>query len=172
MGQMNGIDVLLDFAARPKDVLTALPSLNAEQLNQHPEGHPNSIAWLLWHTGREIDVQLSALTGNDELWYSSQCRAALALGDVGDSLGYGHSADDAAQIQLHDAADFDHLRSYVAATLDALAAYCGSLADNDLSDIIAEYEGQPISRGSCLVSIIDDATAHLAQAAYVAGMWN
>lgn len=72
MGRMNGIDVLLDFAARPKDVLTALPSLNAEQLNQHPEGHPNSIAWLLWHTGREIDVQLSALTGDDELWYSSQ----------------------------------------------------------------------------------------------------
>lgn len=121
-------------------MLTALPSLSAEQLNQHPEGHPNSIAWLLWHTGREIDVQLSALTGND-VWYSSQYRAALALGDVGDSLGYGHSADDAAQIQLHDAADFDHLRSYVAATLDALAAYCRGLADNDLSDIIAEYEG-------------------------------
>ncbi|UQV53635.1 DinB family protein [Corynebacterium pseudodiphtheriticum] len=141
MGRTNRIDVLLDFAAHPKDVLTALPSLSAEQLNQHPEGHPNSIAWLLWHTGREIDVQLSALTGNDELWYSSQCRAALALGDVGDSLGYGHSANDAAQIQLHDAADFDHLRSYVAATLDALAAYCRGLADNDLSDIIAEYEG-------------------------------
>lgn len=66
MGRTNGIDVLLDFAAHPKDVLTALPSLSAEQLNQHPEGHPNSIAWLLWHTGRGIDVQLSALTGNDE----------------------------------------------------------------------------------------------------------
>lgn len=82
MVRTNGIDVLLDFAAHPKDVLTALPSLSAEQLNQHPEGHPNSIAWLLWHTGREIDVQLSALTGNDELRYSSQCRAALALGDA------------------------------------------------------------------------------------------
>lgn len=171
MGRMNGIDVLLDFAARPKDVLTALPSLSSEQLNQHPEGHPNSIAWLIWHTGREIDVQLSALTGDDELWYSSQCRAALALGDAGDSLGYGHSADDAAKIQLQDAADFEHLRSYVAATLDALAAYCGSLVDNDLNETIAEYEGQPISRGTRLVSIIDDATAHLAQATYVAGMW-
>lgn len=170
MGRMNGIDVLLDFAARPKDVLTALPSLSSEQLNQHPEGHPNSIAWLIWHTGREIDVQLSALTGDDELWYSSQCRAALALGDVGDSLGYGHSADDAAKIQLQDAADFEHLRSYVAATLDALAAYCGSLVDNDLNETIAEYEGQPISRGTRLVSIVDDATAHLAQATYVAGM--
>lgn len=61
MGRMNGIDVLLDFAARPKDVLTALTSLNAEQLNQHPEGHPNSIAWLLWHTGREIDVSCRPL---------------------------------------------------------------------------------------------------------------
>lgn len=29
MGRMNGIDVLLDFAARPKDVLTALPGLSA-----------------------------------------------------------------------------------------------------------------------------------------------
>ena len=56
--------------------------MSSEQLNQHPEGHPNSIAWLLWHTGREIDVQLSALTSNDELWYSSQYRAALAFGDA------------------------------------------------------------------------------------------
>lgn len=106
------------------------------------------------------------------MWHSSQFRDALALGDVGDSLGYGHSADDAAQIQLQDAADFEHLRSYVAATLDALAAYCRGLADNDLNDIITEYEGQPISRGTRLVSIIDDATAHLAQATYVAGMWD
>ena len=62
------------------------------------------------------------------------------------------------------------LTGYINATLEALIAYCRTLTDSDLGETIAEYDGEPISRGTRLISIVDDASAHLAQAAYVAGM--
>lgn len=170
MGTMNGIDVLLDVASRPKDALAALPSLTTDQLNHHPEGHPNSVAWLLWHTGREIDMQLAALTSDDEIWRTGSYRDELGLGEIGDSLGYGHSPSDAEQIQVRGTNSMGTLTGYINATLEALIAYCRTLTDSDLGETIAEYDGEPISRGTRLISIVDDASAHLAQAAYVAGM--
>lgn len=68
MGSISAHDILADFAHRPIDAARALPSLNTEQLNAHPAGHPKSVAWLLWHTGREVDVQLSDLNGKPQVW--------------------------------------------------------------------------------------------------------
>lgn len=59
---MNGIEVLKDLAGRAADVAGSLRETPAERLNAHP-GHDNSIAWLLWHAAREIDVQVAQLSG-------------------------------------------------------------------------------------------------------------
>ena len=48
--------------------------------------------------------------------------------------------------------------------------FCNVAPDGTRYDGLDPVTGQPISRGTRLVSIIDDATAHLAQATYVAGM--
>ncbi len=53
MGAMTITELFADFAHRPIDAVTGLPDLTPEQLNAHPGSHPNSIAWLLWHIGRE-----------------------------------------------------------------------------------------------------------------------
>ncbi|MGO2780421.1 MAG: aspartate/tyrosine/aromatic aminotransferase, partial [Glutamicibacter arilaitensis] len=65
---MNITDILTSLAHRPIDAVRALPQLSVEQLNAHPGNHPNSIAWLLWHSGREADIQLSQLSGQPQLW--------------------------------------------------------------------------------------------------------
>ena len=49
---MNTTETILDLVERTRDSLKRLPDLDAAQLNVHPGGHPNSPAWLLWHTGR------------------------------------------------------------------------------------------------------------------------
>ena len=54
---MNTHDILRDAASRPGiEAAVAVKGLSPEALNAHPGGHPNSIAWLLWHAGRQMDM--------------------------------------------------------------------------------------------------------------------
>lgn len=105
-------------------------------LNRHPGDHPNSPAWLLWHTGREIDVQLAELDPDyEQIWYRGGYRAQLDLGPLGDSLGYAQRTP-----------------------------------SEHWEDIIDYSWEPPVSRGTRLVSIVDDACQHVAQLAYICGM--
>lgn len=164
MGPMNSIEILTDFANRPVDAATALPDLTPDQLNAHPGGHPNSVAWLLWHSGREADVQLADLTGSAEVW--EEFRDRFDLGEIGDSIGYGHTPEQAAQISVDDQG---LLNDYLDAALSALVRYVGGLAESDLDEIIDENWTPAVTRGVRLISIIDDAIQHVGQAAYAAG---
>lgn len=164
MGPMNSIEILTDMAQRPVDAAKRLPDLSPEQLNAHPAGHPNSIAWLLWHSGREVDVQLSDLTGAVQQW--ERFRATFALGDIGDTVGLGHSPEEAEQITATDA---QLLIDYLEATLTALRTYVTGLSEADLGEVIDDNWTPPVTRGARLVSIVDDAAVHVGQAAYAAG---
>ncbi len=54
---MNTQDLLIYLISRPADLAERLRGeLTADVANASPAGHDNSIAWLLWHTGREIDL--------------------------------------------------------------------------------------------------------------------
>lgn len=165
---MNSTDILLDLASRPGQALRALASsLTPELLNAHPGDHDNSIAWLLWHTGREIDVQLSMLSGEDEVWTAQDFKTQFDLGELGDGVGYKHSPEDARAIIVSDA---QLLIKYVNAALSALIAYIKTLSEDDLSEVIDTSWEPAVTRGARLVSIVDDAAQHVAQAAYIAGM--
>ena len=124
---MNATDIFVDFASRPIDAAKGLPNLAPTQLNAHPGGHDNSIAWLLWHAGREVDMQLSQLNGSEQVWTTHGFKERFAL-DNGDSLGYGHSAEEARSIVVNDQ---ELLVSYVIETLNALIAYAKSDVDWD-----------------------------------------
>lgn len=164
MGTMNTHDVFADFALRPVDSAKRLPRLSVEQLNAHPAGHPNSVAWLLWHSGREADVQLASLTGEEEIW--GRYREQLGLGELGDGFGFGHSAEEAAKVVVEDQGV---LVNYLEDVMTALAGYVGALSEAELDEIVDEAWDPPVSRGVRIVSIIDDAIQHVGQAAYAAG---
>ncbi|RSZ61600.1 DUF664 domain-containing protein [Corynebacterium hylobatis] len=162
---MNVTEILQDMASRPIAAAGQLPSLTPAQLNSHPGDHPNSIAWLLWHSGREVDVQLSHLSGRPELW--ADFRDRFGLGEVGDTLGYGHEPDEAGAVVVDDQ---QLLTDYLGATLEALSNYVAGLSEADLSEVIDRTWDPAVTRGVRLVSIIDDAAQHVGQAAYAAGM--
>ncbi|AGF71087.1 mycothiol transferase [Corynebacterium halotolerans] len=164
---MDANEVFRGFAERPAGAVDQLPELTPEQLNAHPAGHPNSVAWLLWHTGREIDVQLSTLNDRPQVWEESGFRERLNLGEAGDSFGYGHDVEQAAAIETGDQRT---LQDYVKECLRALIAYAGSLEPAQWDEVIDHNWDPPVTRGVRLTSIVDDAVQHLGQAAYVAGM--
>lgn len=165
MAGMNTTELFADLAHRPIAAAKNLPRLSAEQLNDHPGGHPNSIAWLLWHSGREVDVQLADLTGAPELW--ENYRGRFDLGEIGDSLGLGHTPEEAAQIRVDDQ---ELLLEYLGAALNALTAYAATLGEHEWGEVVDENWDPPVTRGARLVSIVDDAAQHVGQAAYAAGI--
>lgn len=164
MGTMKAIEILTDLAQRPLQAAAALPKLTSDQLNDHLGGHPNSVAWLLWHSGREIDVQLSDLTGLPQQWEDFQER--FDLGEAGDGFGLGDTPAQAAQIRVDDQ---QLLVDYLEATLKAFTDYANTLSDADLDEIIDENWTPAVTRGVRMVSIVDDAIQHVAQAAFIAG---
>ncbi|ATG50287.1 aspartate/tyrosine/aromatic aminotransferase [Brachybacterium vulturis] len=165
---MDALDILRDLTSHPRAAAEALRGqLNPVSLNARPGGHDNSVAWLLWHTGREIDVQLADLTGDEQLWTARGFDARFALGEVGDSVGYGHSSAEARRILIEDG---EGLLEYVAAALAALEQHLEMITAADLEDVIDAQWDPPVTRGARLVSIVDDAVQHIAQAAYVLGM--
>lgn len=165
---MDALDILRDLTSRPRAAAERLrPDLNPVTLNARPGGHDNSVAWLLWHSGREIDVQLADLTGEEQLWTARGFAERFDLGEAGDAVGYGHTSAEARRIVVEDA---DLLLEYVDATLAALDDSLGELTPAQLDEIVDEQWDPPVTRGARLISIVDDAIQHLAQAAYALGM--
>lgn len=168
VGPMDALDILRDLTSRPRQAADRLrDQLNPVSLNARPGGHDNSVAWLLWHTGREIDVQLADLTGKEQQWSARGYDARFELGTVGDSVGYGHTSAEAHRILIDDGPS---LLEYVEAALDAIEEHLGTLTAEDLDTVVDDQWDPPVTQGARLVSIIDDAVQHLAQAAYVLGM--
>ena len=165
---MDARDILREAASRPANEAKALvKTLPKEALNTHAGGHTNSIAWLLWHAGRQMDAQLAQLNGEPQVWHSQGFDSRFNLGELGDTVGYGHTAEQARAVVVEDAA---LLVEYLSATAAALSEYIAGLSEADLDDVIDTSWTPHVTRGVRLVSMIDDAAQHVGQAAYAAGI--
>ena len=165
---MDARNVLREAASRPATEAKALiDTLPEGTLNAHAGGHTNSIAWLLWHAGRQMDVQLAQLNGEPQVWHSQGFDARFNLGELGDTVGYGHTAEQARAVVVEDAA---LLVEYLCAATAALSEYIAGLSEADLDDVIDTSWTPHVTRGVRLVSVIDDAAQHVGQAAYAAGI--
>ena len=165
---MDARDVLSEAASRPATEAKALVNTLPEgALNAHAGGHTNSIAWLLWHAGRQMDVQLAQLNGEPQVWHSQGFNSRFNLGELGDTEGYGHTAEQARAVVVEDAG---LLVEYLGAATAALSEYIAGLSETDLDDVIDTSWTPHVTRGVRLVSMIDDAAQHVGQAAYAAGI--
>ena len=165
---MDARDILREAASRPATEAKALiDTLPAGALNAHAGGHTNSIAWLLWHAGRQMDVQLAQLNGEPQVWHGQGFNSRFNLGELGDTEGYGHTAEQARAVVVEDAA---LLVEYLSVTAAALSEYIAGLSEADLDDVIDTSWTPHVTRGVRLVSMIDDAAQHVGQAAYATGI--
>lgn len=171
---MDAIDVLKNLADRPVEAIESFwDDLDPSQLNSHPGGHPNSIAWLMWHTARETDAQIAPLAGAEELWTAQDFESRFGLENVElgmADVGLGQSADQARAVWVEETqAGKDLLREYVEAAYDKTAQWIATLSQQDLDRVIDANWDPPVTLGVRIISVIDDAVQHIGQAAYVAG---
>ncbi len=57
-----------------------------------PVAGANSIAWLIWHSARQHDVQLADIAGTEQVWIRDGWRERFGLDLPGNDMGYGQYA--------------------------------------------------------------------------------
>ena len=131
-----------------------------------PTATANSIAWLIWHSARQQDLQLCNLAGVDQVWTRDGWEARFGLDLEGNDHGYGHSADDVGKVRV----PADLLASYYHGVHKVTLEYIASVTPDELSRIVDTRWHPPVTASARLVSIVDDCAQHLGQAAYVRGI--
>lgn len=139
--------------------------LSDELSSWQPSPGANSIAWLVWHSARQHDVQLADIAGLEQIWIRDGWRERFALDLPGNDMGYGHTPDEVAKVRASAA----HLAGYSRAVYKVTLEYIASVDDAELERIIDDNWDPPVTAGARLVSIVDDSAQHLGQAKYIRG---
>jgi uncharacterized damage-inducible protein DinB len=175
-------EILLDGFDRVREAVEhVLLGLAPEQLLQRPGPHANHIAWLVWHLTRVEDDHIAALAhvleGNEppksrtreappgQLWPEWRERFALPYGEW--TTGYGQSSE---EVGSFPAVSAEILRGYHEAVHERVAAVVKGLGDEDLGRVVDLRWSPPVTAAVRLVSLLNDATQHVGQAAYVRGL--
>ena len=131
-----------------------------------PTPKANSIAWLIWHSARVQDVQISDIAKTQDVWTGQRWVDRFRLDLPPDDTGYGHSPDDVAKVR----ASAELLAGYYHAVHDMTLEFASTLTADDLARIVDRNWDPPVTASARLVSIVDDCAQHLGQAAYVSGI--
>jgi uncharacterized damage-inducible protein DinB len=165
---MNVNELLVEAYGRlPELVRSAVEGLTPEQLHWTPAPGANSIGWLVWHLARVQDSHLAELLDQDQAYLTGNWAARFGRkADPSDS-GYGHTAEDVAGVRPEsDRALIEYYEAVHARTL----AYLESLSAADLDRVVDDRWDPPVTLAVRLVSVYDDDTQHVGQAAYVRGL--
>ncbi|KTR40780.1 chorismate synthase [Curtobacterium oceanosedimentum] len=154
------------FSRVPETVERAVDGLSTEQLATRPAAGANTLAWLAWHTARGQDAQVADLAGTEQAWTADGWVERFGLPFPADALGYGMSSEDVGRVR----ASAELLTAYLRAVHERTVAYLGTLAPEDLDEVVDDAWDPPVTRGARLVSILDDCTQHAGQAGYVRGL--
>jgi uncharacterized damage-inducible protein DinB len=164
---MDIAEVLSDALGRVReDVPSVVGDLDLDELTWRPDERSNSIAWLVWHLTRVEDDHVAEVAGTEQVWTSAGWYERFGLPFGPEVHGFGHSADEVARVRV----EGDLLAGYHEATAARAIEYVSGLSPADLDRVVDERWDPPVTLGVRLVSVVNDATQHLGQAAYVRGL--
>jgi hypothetical protein len=165
---MRSRDVLMEaFGRLPALVSSAVDGLSATQLIWAPAAGANTVGWLVWHLTRIQDDHVADLLDAPQIWETGEWASHFGLAPDPSDTGYGHDAAQVAAVQP----DSDmSLTGYYAEVWDRTATFIMSLSDDELDQIVDRNWDPPVTLGVRLVSIANDCTQHVGQAAYVRGL--
>jgi uncharacterized damage-inducible protein DinB len=160
-------DLLTDCFHRVREtVAEVVGGLTEEQLAFRPDQEANSIAWLVWHLTRVQDDHIADVAGAEQIWTVGGWVERFRLPFDVTATGYGHTAEQVAQVR----ATGELLAGYQDAVSSATVDYVKSLQDDDFDRVVDERWDPPVTLGVRLVSVINDTTQHVGQASYVRGV--
>jgi hypothetical protein len=166
---METSDILADAFERVRaGVRRVTDGLDAAALAYRPDPDANSIGWLVWHATRVHDDHVAEIAAHGQAWTEAGWAERFGLPFTPEDTGYGHTSDEVGAVRLETP---DLLVGYHQAVADRTRAYLETVDAAELDRIIDEHWDPPVSVGVRLVSVINDQTQHLGQAAYVRGLY-
>lgn len=161
-------DLLTDaFDRLPELVRSAVQDLTPEQLRRAPADGANPIGWLVWHLSRVQDHHLAQVLDTEQVYLSGDWAGRFGLDPDPDDIGYGHTPEQVTGVAPE---SWQALVDYYTAVSDRTRAYLGGLQPADLDRVVDEGWDPPVTLGVRLVSVLNDDTQHVGQAAYVRGL--
>lgn len=160
-------DLLLDAFDRVQEgVPSVVDGLSVEDLLWRPDPDANHIAWLVWHLSRVQDDHLAALVDQPQVYVQGWSKR-FGLPYPEEAHGYGHTRADVDAFVLQDPA---LLTGYHAAVHERTVEIVRGLDDAGLARVVDERWDPPVTAAVRLVSVVNDGTQHIGQAAYVRGL--
>jgi hypothetical protein len=138
--------------------------LDEDALHWRADPDANPIAWLVWHLTRVQDDHLAGVADRDQVWTSEGFAGRLALPYDDGDIGYGQSSDQVGAFRASASDLLDYHAATHRMTEEVLAAGV------DLDRVVDERWDPPVTAAVRLVSVVNDITQHLGQAAYVRGL--
>jgi uncharacterized damage-inducible protein DinB len=165
---VNVDELLIEaFDRLPALVRSAVEGLTPEQLCTAPAEGANTVAWLVWHLTRIQDHHVSGAAGQDQVWVTGDVAQRFGLKPDPEDHGYGHTPAQVLAVRPESAAV---LVDYYQAVHERTLAYLRGLTAGDLDEVVDEAWDPPVTLGVRLVSVLNDDTQHVGQAAYVRGL--
>jgi uncharacterized damage-inducible protein DinB len=165
---MTSAELLADGLDRIRnDVHDAVDGLTPEQLSYRIDGRANSIAWLVWHLTRVQDDHVAAVAQTDQVWTSEGWVDRFGLPFPPSETGYGHRPDEVDAVKVQSG---ELLTGYYDAVHAQTLKFVVGLTDPDLDRIVDKRWKPSVTLGVRLISVINDDTQHVGQAAFVRGL--
>jgi uncharacterized damage-inducible protein DinB len=112
------------------------------------------------------DDHVAGVADLEQVWTAQGFVDRFRLPFAAEDIGYGHSTDEVGRVR----ASADLLTDYLSATHQQTVGYLATLTDTDLDRVVDTHWDPPVTLGVRLVSVVNDATQHVGQAAYVRGL--
>jgi len=160
-------ELLVDGIDRVREsVHEVVEGLDGEALTGRLDPDANTIAWLVWHLTRVMDDHVAHVAGTDQVWLADGWVDRFGLPFEPTEHGYGHTSDQVAAVDV----DGQLLVDYHDAVHDRVVAYLRALDDAELPRIVDQRWDPPVTLAVRLVSVVNDATQHVGQAAFIRGV--
>jgi hypothetical protein len=164
---MDVSDLLADALGRVREQIPdVVNGIGPDDLAWRPDPRANSIAWLVWHLARIEDDHVAGAAGSEQVWTAQGWVARFDLPFAPGEHGYAMSHTDAGKVRVSG----DLLAGYYDAVAARSASYVAGLRPDDLDRVVDEQWDPPVTLGVRLVSVVNEANAHLGQAQYVRGL--
>ncbi|AWN20569.1 DinB family protein [Streptococcus sobrinus] len=161
---MSPLELSIDTLERAQErFLETLDQMTVEEANTMPKPLIKSVTWLIWHSSRVLDYQISPLAGLPQLYETAGFKERFNLDLPDDTQDWRHTPQEAAKVVV---SDKQVLKDYLQASMERTKAYFAQLDEADLADVIDRNWTPAVTRGVRIVSTVDDIVMHSGQAVY------
>lgn len=165
---MENMQIAIEMLDRAQERFEdTFEQMTTEEANKMPAPLIKSVTWLMWHTARELDLQISGLKETEPLWISKGWSEKFHLDLPDDTEDWRHTPEEAAKVVV---SDRQLVRDYLAVSIEFTKQYLEKIDEASLSDVIDTSWNPPVTRQVRIVSAIDDAVMHSGQAVYTRRM--